>query len=78
MIEVKLTPEKLYAEIESLVSNHGLEYIDAILYYCEKNGLEVESVASLVKNSTKIKAKVKMEAEDLHFLPKTARLPIDG
>lgn len=77
MIEVKLTPEKLYTEIETLVSKHGLDYIDAILHYCEKNQLEVEAVASMVKNSSKIKSQVQMEAEDLHYLPKTARLPIE-
>lgn len=76
MIELKLTPDKLHVEIEALVSNHGLDYIDAILHYAETNGLEVETVAAMVKNNAKMKAKVRIEGETLNFLQKTARLPI--
>lgn len=76
MIEIKLTPDKMHSEIEALVSEHGLDYIDAVLHYAEKNGLEIETVAAMVKSNAKMKAKVKQEGEDLNFLPKTARLPI--
>jgi hypothetical protein len=76
MIEIKLTPDKMHVEVERLVTDCGLDYIDALLYYAEKNGLEVETVASMVKSNAKIKAKVRIEGETLNFLPKTARLPI--
>jgi len=76
LIEIKLAPDKLHAEIEHLVSECGLDYIDAILHYAEKNGVEVETIASMVKNNAKMKAKVREEGEALNFLPKSSRLPI--
>jgi hypothetical protein len=50
--------------------------MDAILLHCENTGLEVEVAAKLI--SGVLKSKVKNEAEELHFLPKsnTAKLPI--
>lgn len=62
--------------IESLVVNKSVSYMDAILLHCEKTGLEVELAAKLI--SSALKAKIKMEAEELNFLPKsnTGKLPI--
>jgi hypothetical protein len=49
--------------------------MDAILMYCEETGLEVELAAKLVSGA--LKSKIQIEAEDLHFLPKsnTTKLP---
>ena len=62
-------------EIEKLVLNKSLSYIDAVVYYCEKNDLEVEVIAKMVTGA--LKSKIKLEAEDRNFLPKsnTAKLP---
>lgn len=65
-----------FEKIELLVWQHDIDYIDAIVMYCEKNNIEVESIANLVKNNDVIKSKVQIEAENLNFLPKTARLDI--
>ena len=35
-------------EIEGIVATEKLNYIDAIVYYCEINELEIESVTKLV------------------------------
>lgn len=66
----------MHADIEALVQEHGLDYIDAALHYAESNGLEVETVAAMIKSNAKLKAKVRQEGEDLNFLEKTARLPL--
>jgi len=50
--------------------------MDAVLLYADQNGLEIETVASIIRNSTKIKSKIQVQAEELNFLPKTSRLPI--
>lgn len=63
-------------EIETLVAESGLEYIDAVLHYCEVNNLDIETVASIIKSSSKIKGKIQLEAESLNILPKTSKLPI--
>ena len=71
-----LTPQKFAIEIESIVANEGMNYIDAICYYCEINNLEIESVTKLV--SKPLKEKLKYDAQELNFMKKTSRakLPI--
>ena len=39
-----LTPTKFALEIEKIVAQEKLNYIDAICHYCETNELDVESV----------------------------------
>ena len=63
-------------EIEILVFEKKMEYIDAVVYYCEKNNMEIETAAQLIKQNQRFKAKIRNEAEDLHYLPKISRLPI--
>ena len=63
-------------EIERIVYEQDVSYMDAILIYCENTGFEVELAAKLISET--LKSKIKMEAEDLHFLPKsnTIKLPL--
>lgn len=63
-------------EIERIVYDKDVSYMDAIILYCEDTGLEVEVAAKLISDT--LKSKIKMEAEELHFLPKsnTAKLPL--
>lgn len=62
--------------VEMLVKKNNMAYMDAIIMHCERTGLEVELAAKLV--SSVLKAKIQIEAEELHFLPKsnTAKLPV--
>lgn len=62
--------------IEELVESKRIPYMDAIVLYCEKTGLEVELAAKMVSGA--LKSKIKKEAEILNFLPKsnTNKLPI--
>jgi len=65
-------PNKFAQEIEYLVLNHGdMNYIDSIVYFCEKNSLDVESIPKLI--SKPLKDKIKYEATELNFLKKTSR-----
>ena len=66
-----LTPSKFALEIEKIVAEEKLNYIDAILMYCEKNNLEIESITKLI--SKPLKEKIKYEAMELNFLKKTSR-----
>ena len=70
------TPSTFMQEIDKLVEEEGLEYIEAIIYYCEVNDIEIETAASLIKGSAKMKAKVQLEAENLNYIPKSGKLPI--
>ena len=71
-----LTPVKFAIEIEKIVSQEKINYIDAIVHYCEVNELEVESVTKLV--SKPLKEKLKWDATRLNFMKRTsrARLPL--
>ena len=65
-------PTRFAQEIESLVRiNEDMNYIDAIIYFCEKNSIDVESVSKLI--SKPLKEKIKYEAMELNFLKKTSR-----
>jgi hypothetical protein len=63
-------------EIEKLVLEKKMEYIDAVMYFCEKNGVDIETAASLIKSNAKLKASIQVEAENLNYLPKTKQLPL--
>ncbi len=58
-------------DIEAIVKNDNLGYIDAIIHYCEQNEIDVESVPKLV--SKPLKEKLKWEATELNFLKRTSR-----
>lgn len=65
-------PSKFAQEIESLVQiNEEMNYIDAIIHFCEKNNIDLESVPKLI--SKPLKEKLKYEAMELNFLKKTSR-----
>jgi len=64
-------------EIENLVlHNENMNYIDAIVFFCDKNSIDVESVPKLIPKP--LKEKIKFEAQELNFLKRTSRakLPI--
>ena len=64
-------------EIESIVKDKNIEYIEAIILYCERHNLEVETVATVIKQNQVIKSKVQIEAENLKMVKRgSARLPI--
>ena len=61
--------------IEGIVIDKKLSYMDAIVFYCDNNEMEIESAAKLV--NTKIKESIKLEASDLNLLKeKVIKLPI--
>jgi hypothetical protein len=65
-------PTRFAQEIETLVKeNSELNYIDAVVCFCEKNSIDLESVSKLI--SKPLKEKLKCNAMELNFLKKTSR-----
>ena len=65
-------PSRFTQEIENVVTNNSnMSYIDAVVYFCEKNSIDVESVSKLI--SKPLKEKIKYEAQELNFLKKSSR-----
>ena len=71
-----MSTDSFYKEIDKLVKNHNLTYMDAIVYYCERNEIEIETAAAMIKGNFRIKSQIQQEGEQLNFLPRTAKLPV--
>ena len=71
-----LCQNKFTSDIESLVQQSKLNYIEAIISYCEDNNIEFESVGKLITKP--LKEKLKAQATELNYLKRTSRskLPI--
>ena len=71
-----ISKDKFAEDIEALVLKTKMNYIDAIVMYCEDNSLEIETISKLV--SKPLKEKIKCDAMELNFLKRTtrAKLPL--
>ena len=71
-----LTKKKFTNAVEQLVVEKKLSYIDAIVYFCQQQHLEPDSVKGLI--TPPLKEKIKAEAVSLRFLKNesNAKLPI--
>jgi hypothetical protein len=63
-----LTVEQLLEDIEGIVNRHRMNYIDAIVFYCDKNKFDVESLATLIPSS--LRSKVEESARQTRMLKK--------
>jgi hypothetical protein len=62
-------------KIEMVASDLRVSYMDAIVWYCEKHELEIETAAKMI--NTKIKETIAMEASKLNLMKeKINSLPI--
>lgn len=68
--------EELFKQIDEIVRDKKIDYFEAVMLYCERNNLEVEVAASLIKQNPILKAKIQLAAEDLNMIKKTSRLPV--
>ena len=48
--------------------------MDAVLWYCQQEGIEPDSINSMISKS--LKEKIEANARELNFLPKHAQLPV--
>lgn len=61
------SPEKIHHDISEMLSN-GVSYIDALVLYSEKENMEIEAVAEIVKKSTIFKEKIRSEAVKMRLV----------
>jgi len=69
MSVVAMTPDKIHHEISKHISR-GVPYIDALVDFAEKNNVEIETIAQIVKKSSILREKVKSEAIKLKMVRK--------
>lgn len=70
-----LSKKKFTKMIETTVKTKGLNYMDAVVYLCDENNIELEDVKKFI--SLNIKERIEAEAMNLNFLPKGNTLPLD-
>ena len=66
-----MTASKFSLEIENIVKDGSLNYIEAIVMYCEEKSIEIEGVNKLINKP--LKEKLKYEAQKLNFIKKGTR-----
>lgn len=66
-----MCPTTFSTEIEKIVKEQKMSYIESICYFCEMNEFDVEAITKLI--SKPLKEKIKGEAVALNFLKKTTR-----
>lgn len=70
-----MTPKRFSKIIEDIVKDKQVTHMDAILLYCDNHELEPEDIRKFISKT--LKDKVTVNAQDLHYLPKTtAELPV--
>jgi len=68
------TSKSFTTAIENIAREKQITHMEAVLWYCNKEGLEPDTVSSLISKG--LKEKIEANARDLNFLPKQAQLPI--
>ena len=66
-----ISKDKFAEDIEKIVLVTGMNYIDAIIQYCEDYEIELESVSKLINKP--LKEKLKYVATELNYMKKTSK-----
>ena len=73
MEKLFINKESFSKEVEELVIEKNIGYMDAIVFICEDRNIEIETAARHVNKI--IKGKLEVEAQELNYLPSSNRLP---
>lgn len=65
--------EKLIVEINK-ITNEDVSVIEAICHYSETSGMEIETIAELIKKSIPMVSQIRETAEGLNLMEKTVTL----
>jgi len=68
------TAKTFSLEIENIAKEKRISHMEAVLWFCNKQGIEPDTVGSLISKS--LKEKIEANARDLNFLPRQAQLPV--
>lgn len=71
----ELNSEKIMNDIREYIED-GVPYIDAIIDYSEREGVEIEVLGEIIRRSPVLKSRIYEEAEKLNMVEASARLPV--
>lgn len=64
------SPEKrFYKEVEAIVAG-GADFVDAVISWCNRNNIELEFAATMIRSNPSLKTKMLGAAQDLNFIPR--------
>lgn len=69
-----LTPSKFEALIDQMVNESDYTYVEAIIEYCEENGVDEDQIAKSINPN--LKRKLEADAIRLNYLPKKGDLDL--
>ena len=73
-----ITPTHFSYEVEKIVLKEKINYIDAIVLYCERESVDIESIPKLMTKP--LKEKLKIDANRLNYMKSRnfskAKLPL--
>ena len=59
------TPKSFALQIETIVNQKGISHMDAVLWYCNEEGIELDTVGSMIPKG--LKQKIEANARELNF-----------
>lgn len=66
-------------QIERIVNKYNINIMDAVIHYCEKNQMEIETAGALLNRNKKMMELLEIEAKESRLLKDNtmyAKLPI--
>ena len=66
-----MTSAKFSVEIEKIVKDSNLNYIEAIVQFCEDKKIEMDGISKLI--SKPLKEKLKYDAQRLNYMKRTSK-----
>ncbi len=66
-----MTSAKFSVEVEKIVKDSNLNYIEAVVQFCEDKNIELDGINKLI--SKPLKEKLKYDAQRLNFMKRTSR-----
>jgi cell division ATPase FtsA len=70
-----LTKQKFSKMVEQTANILNLTYMDSIIHLSEKHNIELEDIKRYL--SSVVRERVEAEAQNLNYLPRPSRLPLE-
>ena len=68
------TSKTFSLNIENIVKDKNITHMEAVLWYCQKECIEPDTINNLLSKG--LKEKIEANARELNFLPRQAQLPL--
>jgi hypothetical protein len=66
--DILVKPEFLLSTINEIVHQHKMNYLEATVYYCEKNNYDLESISKIIPQS--LRTLIEESAKELRLFKK--------